>query len=428
MGGLISMNYDDTLNYINSVTWLGKTPGLSRIKELLALMGNPQKNLKFIHIAGTNGKGSTAAMIAEILIKSDYKTGLSTSPSILKFNERMKINGEDILDDELVEIVDYIKPLAESMSSGPTEMELITAIAFEFFKRKNCDIVVLETGMGGAFDSTNIINTPEIAVITNIGLDHTAFLGNTIKEIAETKCGIIKENGNVVLYGGNIEVEQIAERVSEEKNSRLIKADFKSLNLISYSLEGQIFDCGKRKNLFLSLLGNHQLKNASVALSVIDTLIEKGYHISEDSIKQGLKEVKWSGRFEAIGHNPLFIIDGGHNPQCIEALVENINTYLPNEKLTILTGVLADKDYKEMYRPVFPYIKEVICTEPISPRRLSAPKLSEYFKENNISSLFCRDISEAVKKAVDTAGKNGTILAFGSLYLIADIKKALNNL
>ena len=421
------MNSKEAIEYINSVSWEGKKPGLSRTCELLKLMANPEKKLKFIHIAGTNGKGSTAAMTAEILIKAGYKTGLSTSPSIFKFNERMKVNGEEISDNELAEIVEYIKPLAESMISGPTEMELITCTALEFFKRKKCDIVVLETGMGGELDSTNVIETPEVAVITNIGLDHTKFLGNSISEITKTKCGIIKENGTVVLYRGTSETEKIAEKICKEKNSKLIKADFNTIELLEHSIDGQIFNCGNRKNIFLSLLGNHQLKNASVVLSIIDILIEKGYKISEDNIRQGFKEVKWPGRFEIIGHNPLFIIDGGHNPQCINALSENIETYLPNQKLTILTGVLADKDYEKMYLPIIPYAKEFVCIEPPSPRKLSAFKLAEKLAKKGAKSSAYNKISDGVKAAINNAGKDGIVLCFGSLYMIADVKNTLKN-
>ncbi len=422
------MTAKEAIQYIESVSWKGSKPGLERTEELLKLMNNPHKKLKFIHIAGTNGKGSTAAMSSEILIKAGYKTGLYTSPCLYRFNERMKINGEEISDDELSEITEFIKPLADSMEDSPTEFELVSCIAFEYFMRNKCDIVVLETGMGGALDSTNVIDTPEVAVLTNIGLDHTDFLGNTIEEITKTKCGIIKENGNVVIYPVSAETEKIEENVCREKNASLIKADFENLHLISHSLEGQTFTCGKRENLFLSLLGNHQLKNASVTLSAIDTLIKKGWKISEENIREGLKNVHWAGRFEIAKKNPLFIIDGGHNPQCIEALSENIKTYLPNKKLVILTGVLMDKDYEKMYLPVMSFAKEFICIEPPNPRKLKAAKLAEVLSKSKIPTTGYENISDGVKAAVNSAGKNGIVLCFGSLYMIADIKHALENL
>jgi dihydrofolate synthase/folylpolyglutamate synthase len=209
--------------------------------------------------------------------------------------------------------------------------------------------VVLEVGMGGAFDATNVIETPEAAVITNIGLDHTEVLGDTLEKIAQTKAGIFKENGSAVVYRGAPSVEAVFEQICAEKNVTLKKADFDGLQQVSRSLEGQVFHCGHRKNLFLPLLGDHQLHNAAVVLSVADTLIEKGWQITEENIRDGLRDTYWPGRFDVMSKEPLFIIDGGHNPQCIEALVTNIQEYLADKELTVLTGVLADKDYADMY-------------------------------------------------------------------------------
>ena len=338
------MNVNEAIAYIHSVFWKGSVPGLSRTQTLLAKMGNPEKKLKFVHIAGTNGKGSTAAMTASILQKAGYKTGLYTSPYIYRFHERMQIDGEQISDEDLIAITEYVKPLADSMEESPTEFELVCAIAFEYFYRKGCDIVVLEVGMGGALDATNVIETPEAAVITNIGLDHTEVLGDTVEKIAETKAGIFKENGRAVIYRSTPSVEAVFERICKEKNMSLKKADFDGLKLHSCSLEGQVFDCGSRKNLILPLLGDHQLHNAAVVLAVADTLIEKGWNITEQNIYDGIREVRWPGRFDIVSRDPLFIIDGGHNPQCIEALVKNIRDYLTGRKVVALTGVLADKD------------------------------------------------------------------------------------
>ena len=238
---------------------------------MLEKMGNPEKKLKFVHIAGTNGKGSTAAMTASILRKAGYRTGLYTSPYIYRFHERMQVDGLEITDEELSEITEYVKPLAESLKEAPTEFELVCCIAFEYFVRKQCDIVVLEVGMGGAFDATNVIETPEVAVITNIGLDHTEVLGDTVEKIAETKSGIFKENGHAVVYRSTPSVEAVYEKVCAEKHVKLVKADFDSLRLKKHTLDGQVFDCGDRKDLVLPLLGDHQLHNASVVLSIVDT-------------------------------------------------------------------------------------------------------------------------------------------------------------
>lgn len=422
------MNVNEAIEYIHSVFWKGSVPGLGRTQELLAKMGNPEKKLKFVHIAGTNGKGSTASMTASILQQAGYKVGLYTSPYIYRFHERMQVNGAEITDEELIACTEYVKPFAQSMAESPTEFELVCAIAFEYFLRANCDIVVLEVGMGGALDATNVIECPEVAVITNIGLDHTDFLGNTVEEIAATKAGIFKEGGNAVIYRGSQSVEKVFEDICAERNVRLKKADFAGLQLHSHGLEGQVFDCGERKNLQLPLLGVHQLKNAAVVLSIIDTLKEKGWNISEENIRDGLKYARWPGRFDIVGHDPLFIIDGGHNPQCIEALVVNIQDYLKDRKVIALTGVLADKDYADMYKPVMPLVQEFVCITPPNPRKLDAKELAAHLQGVGAKATACGSIEEGVRTARSLAGQDGVVLCFGSLYTIGSIKEALDAL
>jgi len=419
------MNVNEAIEYIHSVCWKGSVPGLGRTQDLLRRIGNPEKKLKFVHIAGTNGKGSTAAMTASILRKAGYRTGLYTSPYIYRFHERMQIDGEQIADEDLVEVTEFVKPHAQAMAECPTEFELVTAIAFEYFARKKCDIVVLEVGMGGALDSTNVIDVPEVAVITNIGLDHTDYLGDTVEKIAETKAGIFKEGGCAVVYRGSPSVEAVYETVCTQRNMTLRKADFDGLKLKAHSLEGQVFDCGDRKDLVLPLLGDHQLHNASVVLSVIDTLIEKGWKISEQNIRDGLRDVSWPGRFDIVSRDPLFIIDGGHNPQCIEALVKNIQDYLTDRTVIALTGVLADKDYGDMYKPVMPLIEEFVCITPPNPRRLQAAELAAHLREKGAEATACDSIEDGVRTALKKAGKDGVILCFGSLYTIGDVRNAL---
>lgn len=419
------MNAQEAIAYIHSVFWKGSIPGLSRTQELLKKLGNPEKKLKFVHIAGTNGKGSTAAMTASILRKAGYRTGLYTSPYIYRFNERMQVNGEQISDEELAEITEYVKPYADSMRESPTEFELVSCIAFEYFLRQKCDIVVLEVGMGGALDSTNVIEKPECAVITNIGLDHTDYLGSTVEEIAATKAGIFKENGYAVVYRGAPSVEQVYEKVCAEKHMHLLKADFDTLVCRQHSLEGQVFDCGERKELTLPLLGDHQLHNAAVVLSVADALIAQGWHISEKNIRDGLRDVQWPGRFDIVSREPLFIIDGGHNPQCIEALVKNIQDYLTGRRVIALTGVLADKDYGEMYRPVMPLVEQFVCVTPPNPRKLEAAELAEHLHRAGAKATPCESIAGGVRTAMELAGKDGVVLCFGSLYSIGTIRDSL---
>ena len=422
------MNVNEAIEYIHSVCWKGTVPGLSRTQTLLEKMGNPEKKLKFIHIAGTNGKGSTAAMSASILQQAGYKVGLYTSPYIYRFHERMQVGGVEISDEDLAAVTEYVKPLAQSMTESPTEFELVCCIAFEYFLRQNCDIVVLEVGMGGAWDATNVIETPEVAVITNIGLDHTDVLGSTLEEIAATKAGIFKDNGHAVIYRGIPTVEKVFEDICAERNVQLKKADFDSLNLISHGLEGQIFDCGNRKALQLPLLGVHQLKNAAVVLSIMDTLLEKGWKITEDHIREGLRVARWPGRFDIVGRDPLFIIDGGHNPQCIDALVVNIRDYLKDKKVIALTGVLADKDYADMYKPVMTYVQEFVCVTPPNPRKLEAAELAAHLQSVGAKATACDSIESGVATARQLAGKDGVVLCFGSLYTIGSIKEALDQL
>lgn len=419
------MNVTEALEYIHAVSWKGSVPGLSRISELLSLIGHPEKKMKYIHVVGTNGKGSTAAMLSSILKTAGYKTGLYTSPFITVFNERMQINGAMISDAELADITEYIKPYAETMEDKPTEFELITAIAFEYFDRNGCDIVILEAGMGGEFDATNVIPAPEVAVITNIGLDHTEFLGDTLEKIAATKSGIVKSGCDCVLYPSVPEAEAAVKSRCVAAGVPMFKADFDSVKLNGATLEGQNFDIGEFKSLELPLLGAHQIRNCAVVLRVIERLVARGYRISEQNVRQGLKNTVWQGRFEILRRDPLFIVDGGHNSQCIEALAANIRDYLPDVCLTVLTGVLADKDYTAMYDLVAPYAKRFVLVTPPSPRALAAGELATVLSAYEKDITVCDSVAEGVKTALSITEKDGCVLAFGSLYMIGDIKRAL---
>ena len=419
------MTLNEALSYIHGLYRKGSVPGLHRMREMMEKMGNPQKKLKFIHIAGTNGKGSTAAMTASILTKAGYKTGLFTSPFIYRFHERMQICGEQISDEDVVAMVEYTKGFAETMEDITTEFEFVTCMAMEYFARQQCDIVVLEVGMGGLIDATNIIDAPEVAVITNIGLDHTDFLGDTLEKIAANKAGVFKEGGHAVVYRGTPGVEAVYEEICAKKNISLRKADFDSIQLTAHGLEGQVFSCGNRKDLVLPLLGDHQLHNASVVLSIADTLMDLGWKITEEHIRDGIRDVSWPGRFDIVAHNPLFIIDGGHNPQCIDALVKNIVDYLAGRRLIALVGVLADKDYGEMFRPVMEFVTEFVCVTPDNPRQLPAVELAEHLRRAGAQAVPCETVAQGVAKAKELAGSDGAVLCFGSLYTIGAIKAAV---
>lgn len=419
------MTYEEALAYIHSVSWKGSVPGLSRISALLDLMGHPERKCRFIHVAGTNGKGSTCAMLASIFRKAGYRTGLYTSPYLIDFNERIEVDGTMISNDELCEVTEYVRPLADSLDDKPTEFELITAIGFEYFAKRACDIVVCEVGMGGEFDATNVIPAPEAAIICNIGLDHTAILGDTLEKIAATKSGIIKPGCDAILYRSTPSVEKVVEERCEKVGARLHKADFDSIRPVSADLFGQVFDWESFKELKLPLLGEHQLDNAAVVLTAVEVLRGKGWKLTEANIREGLRDVVWHGRFEILRRDPLFIVDGGHNPQCIEALVKSVKTYLSGREITVLTGVLADKDFHCMYKDAAEFAKEFITVTPGNPRALPADKLAEYLKGFGKPVTACESVADGVRLAVEHTGKDGVVLCYGSLYMLGEVYAAV---
>ena len=312
------MEYDEALEYIHKVSWVNKKPGLHRMKALLEQMNHPEKDLKFVHVAGTNGKGSTSAMLASVLKDAGYRVGLFTSPFIYVFNERIQCDGVMISNEELAELVSFIQPMAEKLQEPPTEFDLNTAIGMEFFRRKKCDVVVLEVGLGGTFDSTNVIESSLVSVITAIGFDHMKILGNSIREIAGAKAGIIKQNGDVVVYGQNKEAMEVFRSVCKEKHAKMSSPDYSSLRRVKADLHGQVFNYRDWKEVSIPLLGGYQLFNAAVVLETIQVLREKGYRICEEALRRGLSEVSWIGRFELLREKPVFIVDGAHNPQGIK--------------------------------------------------------------------------------------------------------------
>ena len=328
------MNYEEAIAYIFGKNWRGSKLGLSRTRELLSRLGNPQYALKFIHVAGTNGKGSVCAMLASILTQSGYRVGLYTSPAIRSFNERIQCNGSPIGNAELAEIVTDIRRYADAMEDRPTEFELVTAIGMEYFKRKGCDFVVLEVGLGGTLDSTNVIRTPEAAVIAAIDYDHMRELGGTMESIASAKAGIIKPCGDVIFYGNNKTAETVIAAKCAEQNAHLTVADYGSLRIQKAGIEGIIFDyrVGGRllQNLFVPLAGTYQVYNAALALTAIERLSQK-YEIREEAIYHGLAQVKWPGRFELLSKAPVFIVDGAHNPHGIRGTAQSLAQHFPGQ-------------------------------------------------------------------------------------------------
>ena len=419
------MGITETLDYIHSVKWQGSKPGLERTRELLAALGNPERSLRFIHIAGTNGKGSTAACIAAVLQKAGYKTGLYTSPYILRFNERMQVDGLHISDDELIRFTDEIRPYADAMEDSPTEFELITALAMKYFLSKGCDIVVLEVGMGGELDSTNVIDTPEAAVITAIGYDHVRELGPAIEDIAKAKAGIIKSGGDVVIYGGEKAVETVFARVSEQQGARLVKTDFSRITQPAYSLDGVRFRFEPYGDIVLPLAGAYQKENAAVAVTALELLRGKGYVITDSDIVSGLAEVKWPGRFEVLGRDPVFILDGAHNPQGMQATADSLSRHFGRQaKITFIIGVMADKDADAMLSCIAPFAKVFYAVRPDYYRAMDVDALAGKLSRFGVPVRACGILGEGVAAAINEAGKGGIVCALGSLYFSGEVRQA----
>ncbi|HHT17882.1 MAG TPA: bifunctional folylpolyglutamate synthase/dihydrofolate synthase [Papillibacter sp.] len=423
------MSYEETLKYIHNVKWQASKPGLSRTQGLLKSLGNPEKHLKFVHIAGTNGKGSTAACIASILRTAGYKTGLYTSPYILRFNERMQINGEHISNEELEVLTDEIRPFADAMEDPPTEFELITALAMQFFHKNKCDIVVLEVGMGGELDSTNVIDTPEVAVITAIGMDHVAELGSTISEVARAKAGIIKEGGDVVVYGGNDKaVDNVIEETCRAKNASLYKVDFNRISNKSFDLYASRFEFEPYGPITLPLVGSYQPYNAAVAVTAAERLRAKGYNITDSDIVEGLRRVSWPGRFEILMHRPAFVLDGAHNQHGILATAESLKTVFPNRQFVFLLGVMKDKDVDAMMDVIEPLALRFVTVRPDNPRAMAAKELRDRVAKFGKPAEACETITEGVARAVEYAGEEGLVCALGSLYFSGDVRAAVGML
>ena len=418
------MSYESTLAYIHSVQWRGQKPGLERTQALLEKLGNPERELKFVHIGGTNGKGSTAAMVESVLRQAGYRTGLYTSPYILRFNERIRVNGRDIPDEDLEALVEEIRPWADAMEDLPSEFELITAMAFLYFKRQNCDIVVLEVGLGGEFDATNVIPCPEAAVLTAIDLDHTGVLGNTIADIARTKCGIIKPGGDVVSYLQHPDAQAVIEECCERQGAKLWPVYFDRLVDKGVTLDCRTFDFGPFTDLHLPLLARYQPKNAAVAITVLTVLAHRGWNITPEHIRDGLDRVKWPGRFEVLGRNPVFLLDGSHNPHGMAATVESLKELFPGQKFVFLLSVMADKDYRPMLESLLPLADRFFTVTADTPRALPAEELCAELRALGAQAEHCATIAEGVHAAEGAAGYQGRVCALGTLYFSGDVRQA----
>ncbi|MBQ4289574.1 MAG: bifunctional folylpolyglutamate synthase/dihydrofolate synthase [Clostridia bacterium] len=425
------MTYEDALSYIHSVQWKGSRPGLERIRVLMDSLGNPQDHLKFIHVAGTNGKGSVCAMTESILRKAGLKTGLFTSPYILDFCERMAVDSIPISHEELAEITEYVRPFADRMTDSPTEFELITAIAFEYFFRNRCDIVVLEVGMGGRLDSTNIIQTSVACVITGIALDHTEYLGDTIEKIAFEKAGILKP-GIPAVYGGKDRTAlKVIRQKQKEMNAPLKTVRHERIRLKKTDLSGSVFDYKRRKDIRISLPGVYQPENAATVLELF-SLLRKEYPglFGFKTVRAGLKEAQWKGRFELLLADPPVISDGSHNPDGVSAAARSLAAIFPGQQFRFVTGVMKDKDYPVMVRSLSPLAKEVYTISPDNPRALSAESLAGTYRENGVEKVYpCRNAREALGRALELSKKDGVpVVCLGSLYMYAEVHDVISQL
>lgn len=420
------MTYENAIKKIHSLLSFGARPGLDRILTLLDLMGNPQDKLKYIHVAGTNGKGSTCAMLSSILVDSGYKTGLFISPYITDFRERIQINNKMISKEVLADAVEKTFPLIEKLQSEGiiiTEFEYVNVLEFYIHANENCDVVVLETGMGGLLDCTNVIKPPLCSVITTIGLDHTAVLGDTIEKIALQKCGIIKPDSFAVTSKQAENAMSVIEQTAEKLNVPLTKSDSVKINVISETLNGSDFEYNEKK-IHLNLAGKHQIENAKTALAAIESVRQRGLlRISDDDIKSGLSKAVNPARFELLNKNPIVVLDGAHNPNGIEALKTAVNNFLDGKKITCIMGMLADKDIDSSIK-LLSGIFDSVYTVPVdNPRAISAEELSKKCREcfKNVTSF------NSAETAFDTAFENakndgGAVLICGSLYLAGEIR------
>ncbi|MBR5486103.1 MAG: bifunctional folylpolyglutamate synthase/dihydrofolate synthase [Oscillospiraceae bacterium] len=411
------MTYEQALDLIHSQGRLSKKAGVHRMKKLMELLGNPHKRLEFVHVAGTNGKGSTTAMIAAACAAAGKKTGKFISPFVIEFRERFQINDEYISKQVLVDIVKEVMPLVraveEELDDRVNEFELTTTIGLVWFARECCDVVVLEAGIGGRTDATNVIDAPKAAVISTIGLDHTALLGETIGEITLEKCGIIK-NGCVVVSNPSQppEAVQVIKEQCTQKGCKLVLANEADVSLVQSQLGKTRFVYGERE-WELSLSGSYQVFNAVAAIEVCKVL-----GLEDEAVQTGLRKAFIPARLEVLSQMPLVLLDGAHNPAGAKALSKALKQ-LGSPKFTAVTGMLREKDWQETEEYMLEFINDAITLTPNNPRALSGMELAEWFSQKGICAVYAENCEQALKKAL----QSDRVLIFGSLYLAAELRE-----
>jgi dihydrofolate synthase/folylpolyglutamate synthase len=434
--GVAWMNYQQAEDYIFSYTDYEKVGmphdpafyDMRRVEELLARLDNPHLKARSVHIAGTKGKGSTAAMVASALHASGYITGLYTSPHLHTWRERMRVNGVLISEEEFVALVGRVKPEVEEVNLKAiygqlTTFELLTALALAYFKLKGVDFQVLEVGMGGKFDATNII-VPEVCLITSISFDHTEVLGNTLTQIAAEKAGIIKPGSTVVLSPQSEEVYRVIEEACIERGAELVRVGRDvTWRGLKFSLEQQLLQVEGRLGsykLSIPLLGDYQLVNAATAVAALEVLAERGFNISKDSIISGLAQVSWPGRFQILSRQPLLIVDGAHNPESARKLKQSLQQYFDYNRAILVIGVSVDKDIAGIVSELAPVFDKVVVTHSRHPRVMALPCIVDEFREHGIEAHAEETVSEALSVALAQAGAGDLVCVAGSLFVVAE--------
>ena len=425
------MNYKEARVYLDEVSKYGSVLGLESMRELLHRLGDPQNELKFIHISGTNGKGSVLAYLSTILSGAGYRTGRYISPTLFSYRERIQVDGEYIEKESLACHVTAIAAAAEDMQKAglpsPTVFEIETALAFLYFKEKRCDIVTLEVGCGGLLDATNVITTTLMEVIASISMDHTDLLGDTLAKIAAQKAGIIKPDTMVVSAQQKSEAAQVIKDTCKEQHCTLQMVDESKISNVHYGAEGQTFSYKTWENVAISLAGSYQIKNAALALEGVEALRKLGYALSDQQVREGLLHTAWRGRFTTLRRDPTVIIDGAHNPAAALELKESLERYFPGKTLYFVMGMFKDKDYAQVIDLTAPLARHIITVEtPGNPRAMPARELAEAVGKVNPSVEWADSVAHGVEKALAMAGKEDAVIVFGSLSFLGEAADAVN--
>lgn len=422
------MNYTEAMAYIESLQCYGCVPGLANIEKLCKLVGDPQKALKFVHIAGTNGKGSVLAYVSTILQTAGYKVGRYISPTIQDYRERFQINGKMISRPALCTYLEQVKEAAEKMQAEddaqPTPFEVETAVSFLYFLDKKCDIVILETGLGGRLDATNVIPAPLCTVFSSISMDHMAFLGASLEEIAVQKAGIIKDASHVVTCAQKEEVMRVLQETAAAHGCSFSVADVKRASRIKYGIKKQSFCYEGCRNLTITMAGQYQIENAVLAVETVRVLGKEGFVVSEEQMRQGLLLTKWTGRFTVISQKPLFVADGAHNEDAAARLAESIRYYFADKRILFIIGILKDKEYDKILRQTAPLAEHIITVTPPNPARaMSGYELAKEAGAYHERVTAADSMLEAVELSYLLAGedKNTVIIAFGSLSILGGL-------